>query len=249
MNDPTERNDDEPSVVAPARSRSVEDVEVVLMAGVTVGVVAVVGGTAWYTIRHRRHVHLERVRAVADRHGLVVDVTTKPPPSLAFDLFRQGTGRRVTDQMWRSGQPDSVFQYEYKVGSGQQTQTYRHTAALVGLPFVAPHLVISTENWWTRAKRVVGVRDVEVESPDFNSRYHVTCRDERFAITLLDPPMIAWMLSPQSGRGSITYEFGGSWLLCHGDQLQVEQLPGMLEWATSVRAQLPAVLSDLYRSR
>lgn len=229
----------------PARSRSVEDVEVVLV----VGVMAIVAGVVWYVARRRRHLQRERVRAVADRHGLVVDVATKPPPPLAFDLFRQGTAKRVSAHMWRSGEQDSVFQYEYTAGSGQHTQTFRHTAALVELPFVAPHLVISTENWWTRAKRVVGVRDIEVESADFNSRYHVTCRDERFAITLLDPPMIGWMLSPRSGRGSITYEFGGSWLLCHGDRLDVEQLPAMLAWATSVRTQLPAVLSDLYGGR
>jgi hypothetical protein len=212
-------------------------------------VVAVIGAAVWYLYHRHQEAQRERMRAVAARHGLMVDVNPKKPPPLDFDLFGNGSSKKVSGQMWRAGEQDSVFQYQYTVKSGQSSTTYEFSAALVALPFVAPHLVISTETWWTRAKRVVGMRDVEVESPEFNERYHVNCRDERFAITLLDPPMIAWMLSPHSGRGTITFEFGGSWMLCHGDQVDIERLPDLLAWAQSVRHQLPAVLTDLYGAR
>jgi hypothetical protein len=187
-----------------------------------------------------------RMRAVAAAAGLEVDVSTKKPPPLDFDLFDNGSSKQVKAQMWRAGEHDSVFQYQYTVKSGDNSTTYEFTAALVALPFRAPHLTISTENWWSKAKRAIGLRDIEVESPQFNDRYQVRCDDERFAIALLDPPMIAWMLSPRSGGGSVTFEFGGGWMLCHCKQLDLESLPGMLTWSQSVRHELPAVLTELY---
>lgn len=221
------------------------DVQVVGNIVVLLVLAALVSGGV-YLWREQRRRRREHILAVAAAHGLEVDVPAKKPPPLGFDLFGRGSSKRVSVHMWRAGEQDSTFQYEYTVKSGDSSRTYRFTAALVALPFRAPHVVISTENWWTRTKRLVGLRDVEIESPEFNDRYHVRCDDERFAVTLLDPAMIAWMLSPQSGRGTVTFELRGPWLLCHCSQLRVEELPGMLGWAQSIRHELPAVLSDLY---
>jgi len=203
------------------------------------------GGVIYAGYAYQQH-QKAKLRAIAEAAGLQVDTSTKPPPQLGFDLFDPGKRKKVTAQMWRAGEQDSVFQYRYTVQSGDSSKTYRFTAALVEVPFRAPHLKIGTENWWSKAKRIVGMRDIEVESAAFNDRYHVRCDDERFAISLLDPPMIAWMLSPQSGGGTVTFEFRDRWMLCHCDQLKVAELPGMLAWAQSVRAQLPAVLGELY---
>ncbi len=212
---------------------------------IVVVLVLIAGAVAYLTYRYQEH-QKAKLRAIAAEHGLQVDVDTKKPPPLDFDLFDTGSSKKVRAQMWRAGEQDSVFQYEYTVKSGEHSRTYEFTAALVEIPFVAPHLVISTENWWSKVKRVVGMRDIEVESAPFNDRYHVRCSDDRFAITLLDPPMIAWLLSDASGRGTVTFELGGSWMLCHCDQLDVEELPGMLAWAQAARTQLPEVLTDLY---
>ena len=206
---------------------------------------AVTGGVAYAAYTYRR-LQQARMRAVAEAAGLQVDTSTKQPPALGFDLFGPGRRKKVTAQMWRAGEQDSVFQYRYTVQSGDSSKTYRFTAALVEVPFRAPHLRIGTENWWSKAKRIVGMRDVEVESAAFNDRYHVRCDDERFAIALLDPPMIAWMLSPHSGGGTVTFEFRDRWMLCHCDQLKTDELPGMLAWAQSVRERLPGVLTEFY---
>ena len=207
--------------------------------------VAIVAGVAYAAYRYQE-AQKAKVRAVAAAHGLEVDVAKKKPPPLGFNLFDTGSSKKVSAQMWRAGEQDSVFQYQYTVKSGEDSKTYEFTAALVAVPFEAPHLVISTENWWSKVKRAVGRRDIEVESPQFNDRYHVRCDDERFAITLLDPAMIAWMLSPQSGQGTVTFEYRGGWMLCHCDQLKIEALPGMLAWAQSACEPLPAVLTELY---
>jgi len=217
------------------------------MAGVVAfAVIVVIAGAAAYFAYRSRENQRAKLRAIAAAHGLQVDVNTKKPPPIDFNLFDTGNSKKVKAQMWRTGEQDSVFQYRYTTSSGENSTTYEFTAALIEVPFMSPHLTISTENWWSKIKRAVGLRDIEVESPNFNERYQVRCSDDRFAITLLDPAMIGWMLSPSSGLGSVTFEFVGPWMLCHCDQLRVDQLPGMLAWGQSVRAQLPAVLTELY---
>ena len=212
---------------------------------VLVVVTLVACGIAYAAERHREQ-QRARLRAIAATHGLRIDLGVKPPPPTDFDLFDIGGRKKVTAQMWRAGEQDSVFHYEYTVKSNKNSSTFEYTAALIELPFQAPHLIISTETLWSRIKRAVGLRDIEVESPQFNERYHVRCSDDRFAITLLDPAMIAWMMSPASGLGAVTFELLGPWMLCHGSRLEPEELPDMLAWAQSVREQLPVVLADLY---
>lgn len=225
--------------------RNVSGVQVVRNIIALVVFASVLAGIVYLAITYHRR-QQDRIRAVAERHGLHLDLAAKSPPRLGFDLFDQGSSRQLSIQMWRPGEHDSVFQYEYTVRNGNRNRTFMFSAALVALPFRAPHMVISTETWWTKARRLVGWRDVEVESPAFNDRYHVRCRDERFAITLLDPAMIDWFLSSHSGTGAVTFEFRDSWMLCHCGRLDVEQLPALLTWAQSVRHELPAVLADLY---
>lgn len=205
-----------------------------------------IGGIAYAAYRHNQ-AQIARAKAVAAQHGLAIDVSKqKPPKDFDFDLFGQGSSKVVRYQMWRPGEPDSVFQYQYTTGSGENSQTHQFTAAQVAVPFDGPKLSIATETWWTRAKRVVGMRDIEIESPEFNDRYHVRCGDERFAVTLLDHDMIAFMLSESSGLGAVTFEIAGDRMLCYGDQVDLEQLPAMLTWAQSTRGVLPRVLSEWY---
>ncbi len=218
------------------------------MAGILVLLfIAAIGGGIAYLVNRHNQAQIARAKAIAAEHGLEIDVSKqKPPAGFEFDLFDEGHSKQVRYQMWRPGEPDSVFQYQYTTGSGDSSRTYRYTGAQLAVPFHGPKLSIATETWWTRAKRVVGMRDIEIESPDFNDRYHVRCADERFAVTLLDHDMIAFMLSESSGLGAVTFEIAGDRMLCYGDQVDLEQLPAMLAWAQSTRGVLPRVLSEWY---
>lgn len=207
---------------------------------------AAIAGALLYHALHADRKRRAAAVALAGQRGFQIQVEDKAPPPLGFDLFRLGTRRTVSYHIWPPGSQDSAFQYRYTTGSGKNRQIHRRSAVLVQVPFTAPHLKIGPEGFWSSIGKMVGVRDVEVESPQFNERYRVACDDERFAITLLDPSMIAWMLSPHSGGGTVTFEFGGSWMLCWGDDVPFEQLFGYLEWAQHVRGVLPAVLTSLY---
>jgi hypothetical protein len=211
---------------------------------VVVFVVVLAG--VWFAASKHQQKQLAAARALAASHGFEFDPSKKQPPPLGFNLFELGHTKQVSYHSWRPGSPDSMFQYDYTTGTGDDKRTHRRSCALVEVPFAAPHLTIGPEGFWSSIGRMVGVRDVEVESPTFNDRYRVSCHDERFAITLLDQHMIGWMLSPHSGGGSVKFEFGGRWMLCWGDRLDYAQLFGFLEWAQHARSVLPAVLTSLY---
>ncbi len=188
-------------------------------------------------------------QTLAAQHGFNVDIADKPPPAQQFDLFGFGSSKRLSFQFWRTGEQDSVFQYQYTTGSGKNKSTHLRTCALVALPFSAPHTKIGPEGFWSSIGKAIGQRDIEVESATFNDEYRVTGDDERFAIALLDQQMMAWLLSSQSGRGAIKFEVWGSWLLCISDRLDVHLLFGFLDWSQGVRSHMPAVLPSLYPLR
>ncbi len=199
--------------------------------------------------RRRLRKRIAAATSLATAHGFRVDVGPKSPPPQEFDLFDVGSSKQVWFHFWRPGEQDSVFDYRYTTGSGKNRQVHHHTCALISLPFAAAHTKIGPEGFWSGVGRAIGLRDIEVESPEFNSRYRVTGDDERFAVTLLDQPMIAWLLSERSGGGRVRFELWGPWLLCVSDRLDIEQHFGFLDWAQSIRSHLPAVLSSLYPVR
>ena len=197
-------------------------------------------------VERRKKTRRAWAQQLADQHGFQLDSDTKKPPEQPFDLFGAGSSKKVSFQFWRDGEQDSVFEYEYTTGSRDSRTTHRRTVALISLPFAAPHTKIGPEGFWSGIGRIVGVRDIEVESAEFNEQYRVTSADERFAVTLLDPQMLAWLLSSQSGRGDIRFELWGSWLLCVSGRLELDQMFGFLDWGQHVRAQMPDVLQSLY---
>lgn len=216
---------------------------------VVIVLVLVAAGVVGYIAYRTHQRHIAYVTALAAQHGFQIDVGPKGPPDQPFDLFDIGHAKKVRYHMWRTSSQDSVFQYQYTTGSGDNKTTHERTCALIEVPFRAAHTKIGPEGFWSKIGRAVGMRDIEVESAEFNEQYRVTSDDERFAITLLDQPMMAWLLSSQSGRGAIRFELGGSWLLCVSEELDFEVMFGYLDWATGVRDHMPAVLSSLYPRR
>lgn len=205
---------------------------------------AIFGGSLY--LEHRRKQLAAQVAAAA---GLIYDADAKRPGPIDFDLFNKGRSRRTRYVMRRPQSDEAVFRYQYTTGSGKNSHTYHFTCALIAVPFRAPHLTIGPEGFWSNLGRFVGIRDIEIESPQFNDRYRVSSEDERFAVTLLDHQMIAWMLSPSSGLGEIRFEFRGNRLLCVNDKLPIEEMPAMLNWSSQILEHLPAVLNDLYPVR
>ncbi len=64
----------------------------------------------------------EQARRVAAGAGLNIDIDTKDPPPAPFDLMEKGNRRRVSYHMWPTGSQDSVFNYRYTTGSGDDSR-------------------------------------------------------------------------------------------------------------------------------
>lgn len=187
-----------------------------------------------------------RAAAVAAAAGLTADLHISREPDLPFDVFSRGHGRHVRYRMRDPATRDSVFGYEYTTGSGKSQKLHRLTCVHQTLAFSAPETAIGPEGFWSGVGRLVGIDDIEVESSRFNDEYRVTGIDERFAVTLLDPPLIAWMIGDHGGLGRTRVEMQGTDALCIVDRLDIEQYPEFLRFAQGLRSRFPTVLESLY---
>lgn len=189
----------------------------------------------------------ELAAGVAAAAGLQFEAGGSGPPDYGFDLFGKGRGRTRKLTMRHPATGESVFRYQYKTGSGKNTRTWRFTCVMVRLPFRAPHTTIGPEGFWSNIGQMVGIRDIEVESPDFNERFRVAGDDERFAVTLLDQPMIARLVADAVvAANDVRFELLDDALLVVADEQKIDAMPDMLTWASGIQSALPAVLADLY---
>ncbi len=207
-------------------------------------VLAAAGTAVWaYLFEQKRKAD---ARLLATERGFHLDTDKTGPPDEPFALFSTGHGRQASYCLWRDDSNVAAFQYRYVTGSGKTRQVHDFSCVLAPTSFFAPHLRIEPEGMISAIGRLVGIRDIEVESPEFNRLYQVRCDDERFAITLLDHEMIAWMLDSTSGRGAVRFEFGGEWMLASIRKMPFDELFGFYDWAAWAVDHTPAVLPSLY---
>ena len=103
-----------------------------------------------------------------------------------------------------------VFEYIYKetTGSGddRKTEIYRNTVAAVSTPAPRPTLELSKEGLGRKLLGLVGVRDLQLESEEFNKAFHIQTENDKFAYDILHPRMMEWMLADHRAR-TIPFRF------------------------------------------
>lgn len=195
-----------------------------------------------------KHVEAKRnALAVATAHaaGLALELKPPLPPQNGFDLFDRGRARTARYRMARPDGNGTVFIYQYTTGSGKSQRTWVNMCTLVPLPFNAPHTTIGGQGFWSEVGQLVGIRDIEVESTSFNDRFKVKGDDERFAVTLLDQPTIAWMLR-EPRLSEVHLELSGPLLLCYFTSQEIPRMPEFLDWSIKAATHFPSVLASLY---
>jgi hypothetical protein len=115
------------------------------------------------------------------------------------------------------------------------------SGAVAPLPINAPRLVIGRENMVSKVFAAATRLDLDVESEAFNRSYHVIGQDRGFASALLGARMIDLMVSTE---GKISFEFFGSWLLLHTDQLEPTLFPGLARLADEMRHVVPSLVVE-----
>ena len=151
--------------------------------------------------------------------------------------FQMGDNRRARDVVWGTvnDRPFETFAYSYEThttdSKGHRSTTAHHfQVTWVPLPGPVATMRFTGDNALLRALSHVGMRDLEVESHEFNQLWKVSCDDERSGHAVLTPRMIERFLQPDlSGRAFV---FEGAMLFSY--------VPGM----TDLR-ELPLVVGAL----
>jgi hypothetical protein len=164
--------------------------------------VLVLAGAGGWLVWHLEQQRRARYLAFAQERGW----TYTPRDSTLVRRFRgepfgRGSSRRASHVLRGryDGREAVVFDYRYVTrssdGQQQTTQTHRFTVCALQLPAALPRLELTAENALTRVAGALGFDDVELESEDFNRRYHVTSDDRRLAYDVLHPRAVEQLLA------------------------------------------------------
>lgn len=213
-------------------------------------VLAIAGAVVSYQLKQKR---LRALAAMAASLGMRF---SRHDPfgllDLPFELLRRGDGRGVENVLWgtHGDHEVRVFEYWYYEQTtdpkGNTTRSYsRFSCAMLELPIVCPSVSISPESFFTRLADVVGLRDIDFESEEFNRAMQVKGDDPRFANYLIDARMMEWLLATRGW----TFLVSGSHVMAVIHRLRPAEIPLIVEALAGFRQQMPRVVFDTYGQR
>jgi hypothetical protein len=212
-------------------------------------VAAVVAGLliSWHLRMRRR----QDLASFALAHGLEFSI---PDPfgllGLPFRFLTKGDGRGVENVVWGAygGQPLKAFDYWYYEQStsseGTTSRTYhRFSCVVLELPAAFPALQVMPEGVLSRLADHVGLRDLEMESEEFNRRYQVDAGAREFAYEVVDARMIRWLL----GLGwPLSFALSGPYALLWTKRMAPSRLATLMGAAGSFRKRIPRMVWGRY---
>jgi hypothetical protein len=172
---------------------------------------------------------------------------------VAFPLFRRGDGRGAENVMWREGANDLPvrgfdFWYytEHRDENGRVTKSYRYfTCVLAQVNGGWPDLQVAREGVLDRVAGALGFADIDFESDEFNRTFAIRSPDRKFAMTLIDPRMMEFLLTTQ---GRLTFDLKGRWLLISSNRVKPSLVPPIMRLADAFISHIPSVVWELYPS-
>jgi hypothetical protein len=162
------------------------------------------------------------------------------------DPFGQGHSRDAEHVLrgGHRGRQIMAFEYSYKEtqGSGkdQRTVTYNYTVVALSLPADKPTLQVGREGLGRKLLGLVGVRDLQLESEQFNEAFHIKTDNDRFAYDILHPRMMEWMLADQRARAAPFRFERGDLMTWDRGRIDLPKVRWMLEYLCDVVDQVPS---------
>jgi hypothetical protein len=209
---------------------------------VIMGLLAFGAGAAqiwWRRLDERRHA------AVAAEVGLAYSAAdTHRFASLPFAFFQREGRHRTAHVMTNPRDPHQANVFEHAFTPRNGNGALRSTCALINIDGWWPHLQLGPEVPGAKLARILGVRDIELESEQFNERFNVLCDDRRFATTFLDPIMMGWLIE-EAPKG-LRVEVRGDWALLALPRVDATEMPAILASAHRLREHIPTVVWELY---
>ncbi|WP_084125267.1 hypothetical protein [Demequina sp. NBRC 110054] len=166
--------------------------------------------------------------------------------------FGDGTRRRAYDVVFgeRDGLRFTTYRYVFETPrtthDGQHTtDTHTWQATWIELPSALPSLAFSPDNAFLRALGGLGLRDVDVESHDFNQRWRVVAADTAFAHAVLAPTVIGGMLAPVL-EDRIVFVEGDALVAVDKGRSDLSDLDEVLDALSAVRDAVPSFVFTDY---
>ncbi|MEE2037084.1 hypothetical protein Q8791_07605 [Nocardiopsis sp. CT-R113] len=109
-----------------------------------------------------------------------------------------------------------AFEYRYSAShhDGRDTRTATHTHTVVAIPVRSgsPVLELREESLGHVVLSPLGVHDLRLGEPAFDSLFYVATSDDRFARAVLDEDVRGWLA--EAGAAAVPFRFDGEHLLC-----------------------------------
>ncbi len=171
-----------------------------------------------------------------------------PSPTRVFDYSYYSSHRRTTGMGFGLGfgLVNDVEDGADPVAAIGETRTW-HTfsCALAQHNGAWPAIRIAKEGMADKAFQMIGAPDIDFESEEFNRMFVVQCADRKFASALIDPLMMAFLLST---KGEITFETKGRFLLLSTHRVDPMEMPALLNLADEFVRRVPPVVRELYET-
>ena len=196
-----------------------------------------------------------RARAFADEAArLGLDFAATDVLHASWEPFRLLGGpeaevRNVVYGRW-TGVHVRAFEYSRAEaaddGSARLGVRERFSCCVAPLDASCPLAVIGPASLVARLPEVDALSSVHLESERFGRRFRLACDDARFATTLVDQRMMAWLLTlPER----FVFEVREDRILCVADRRGPAQLRLMLDATAGFHRHVPRVVRSLYPPR
>jgi hypothetical protein len=210
-----------------------------------VAVAVVIAGVTYLRHRLRRRkiaaftaFAVERGWHYAERDRSLVDRFLGEP----FGRGHNRTAEHVLRGEYR-GRQITAFEYSYKEtrnnGQEQRTETYTHTVVALSLPSAKPTLQVGRQGLGRKLLGLVGVRDLQLESEQFNDTFHIKTDNDRFAYDVLHPRMMEWMLGDQRALTTSFRFERGDLMTWDRNRMEPPRVQWMLDYLCDVLDQVP----------
>jgi hypothetical protein len=162
------------------------------------------------------------------------------------DPFGKGHGRDAHHILRgeHRGRQILVFEYSYKEthgsGDNRRTETYHHTVASVYMPAPKPMLQVGREGLGRKLLGFVGVRDLQLESEQFNETFHIKTENDKFAYDILHPRMMEWMLADERALDNGFRFERGDLMMWDEEKIDVAKVDRMLDYLCDILDQVPS---------
>ncbi len=210
-----------------------------------IAVLVVVGGLIYLAHKARQKKIAAFTAFAAERGWHYTERDRSLVDRFLGDPFGRGHSRNAEHVLRGEyrGRQVMAFEYSYKEtrdsGQDQRTETFRHTVVALSLPAAKPTLQVAREGLGRKLLGFVGVRDLQLESEQFNEAFHIKTDNDRFAYDILHPRMMEWLLGDQRAQRTPFRFERGDLMTWDRSKIDLSKVEWMLDYLCDVVDQVP----------